>query len=524
MNKLFKLLVRKLVGDENRFSLAHRILNTTAIVGVMLTLASAISNYLLELPLIATFFSIFSLIYFLGIYLYSILYCKFRLIYNLLNSYLVFIFIPVFWMLNSGSTGGFQYFIFFFLLIILTSTYDRERWFYTGSLIIVILLLLLFEKKFPQYIIQYTDDLARRIDLIISISLSMVSVVLAMEIFMRVYKKANEKLKQQKEEFVIHTNDLKETNIRLNELVKFKEEMTGMIIHDLKNPLNTILNTSHEENIKQTGKQMLHMVTNILDIYKYEDAKMELNLHASSLYEISKMSFSEVNCLAIQKNITIENKIESEIGVFADKDICERIFINMLSNAIKYTPNNGKIIMETANVAENKPNNFITILIRDNGRGIASGKINQVFDKFFQANGSKSDLSHSTGLGLTFCKMAVEAHNGTIGVESNEGIGSTFWFTLPVSGNDYEKCNTFVNKVCVTNELNLSEFDKNYLKPFAETLNRYYVYEISSIKSIINQLDENYCEDITKWVAELKKCVFALNEERYMKLIQMILN
>jgi len=233
---------------------------------------------------------------------------------------------------------------------------------------------------------------------------------------------AYQTLNQQKEKLLI--------------LDQFKESMTGMIVHDLKNPLNAILGLSsmNEEDeimqmINSAGNQMLNLVLNILDVQKFEDSAVKLNLSIAPLSEIVNTSISQVALLVKQKNQSIILNIPSECRVDVDVEIIVRVFVNILTNAIKYTQTGGKIKIGTKQNPEN-PNQVIAY-ISDTGQGIPADKLHLVFEKFGQVEAKKSGGVRSTGLGLTFCKLVVEAHQGQIWVESEVGVGTTFLFHLP---------------------------------------------------------------------------------------------
>ncbi|MCP4130989.1 MAG: hypothetical protein GY754_08415, partial [bacterium] len=329
------------------------------------------------------------------------------------------------------------------------------------------------------------------------------------------------------------TKKLETQTKELIKLDQFKESMTGMIVHDLKNPLNVILNAAEKEpvknlrRVKQTGKQMLNMVLNILDVHKYEETKMIVDKLDYSLFEISLEAINEIDFLAQQKNIEIKNKISKGTTIKADKEIIERVFVNILTNAIKYTPNNGIIDLKSFE----KPSGFVQIKITDSGEGIPQDQLSKIFDKFGQVTAKKSGKMRSTGLGLTFCKMAVEAHGGEIGVESeienlpaaNAG-GTTFWLTLPI-GKDSEKTKKsgYVEQKPVqemgSNITLLTTDEKMILKPFILQFKECEIYEITILRDLLKQIDLSENENINSWKEEMSKAIKSGNEELYKELI-----
>ncbi len=337
-------------------------------------------------------------------------------------------------------------------------------------------------------------------------------------------RKANNLLLEKNEEIETQAKELKTTNNKLLELDQFKEGMTGMIVHDLKNPLNAIINASQSfslekqnASMKQSGKQMLNMVLNILDVHKYEETKMTVDKTDHSLFELSQKAINEVSFLAQQKNIAITNSIMSQLGVKCDKEITERIFVNLLTNAIKYTPNNGSIML-SVNQSESK-DGFVEIQVTDSGEGIPIDKLSTVFDKFGQVSAKKSGGVRSTGLGLTFCKMAVEAHGGKISVESEIGKGTSFILTLPL-GADFKAHKQVKRKA--QKAIIISDKDKELLKPYVEELSTLMVYEISSVNKILDRINSKESEFVKNWINEVRDSLFAMNEEKFNDLINQI--
>jgi signal transduction histidine kinase len=339
--------------------------------------------------------------------------------------------------------------------------------------------------------------------------------------------KRTKEVVQQKEEIETQAEELKTTNEKLLELDEFKQGMTSMIVHDLKNPLNAIINApksiSYEDQItstKQSGKQMLNMVLNMLDVYKYEETKMELDKLDYSIHTLSQNAINEVAYLAERKNIEIKHNITPKLSVNADKGIIKRVFVNLLTNAIKYTPNNGEIIINGEYQEANSDK--LMISVRDTGIGISQDKIHKVFDKFGQVLAKKSGSVRSTGLGLTFCKIAVEAHGGQISVESECGVGTKFWFTLQ-KGMSKQYLSDTETKIHEKSEINLIAADVEVIMPHIENLRKLLVNQTSKINKILNRIDTDGSDTLQKWKNEIEKCLFSMNEERYNKLIKMII-
>lgn len=356
----------------------------------------------------------------------------------------------------------------------------------------------------------------------------------------QIVKERTYEISQQKEEIQSQAQALKSTNIKLIELDEFKQNMTGMIVHDLKNPLNGIINVpksysleKQNDRMKLIGKHILNMVLNILDVHKYEETKMVVEKNNYSLLEISQDAIDEVTFLAEQKHISILNEITQDVGIKSDKDLVDRIFVNILTNAIKYTPNNGNISLSAAKNPDDDSQVYIEIT--DSGQGIPQDQLFNVFDKFGQVSAKKSGKVRSTGLGLTFCKMAVEAHGGEIGVKSevenlSAGIGgrTTFWFTLPIGkiSNINEKSSDELKSVqdlknSVTSLLTTN--DLQILEPFLIQFKTHKIYEVSILRKILKQIEVEGNENIECWKEEMSKAIRSGNELIYNELINNIL-
>jgi len=328
-------------------------------------------------------------------------------------------------------------------------------------------------------------------------------------------RKLEYQVKERTIEVVKQKEEIETQHNKLIELDNFKESMTGMIVHDLKNPLNAILNLTKDKSLSQMSKQMLNMVLNILDVQKFEDSKMILDKREFSISKISAQSVQEVSFLSQRKNIFIINTIPN-YAVKMDAEIMERVFVNLLSNGIKYSKPDGKIEISGF---EDQPG-FIRIEISDHGEGIPKDKLEHVFEKFGQVKAKKSGRIRSTGLGLTFCKLAIEAHGGTIGVQSDIGEGTVFFFTVPGRKSDEtstvsESTSLFENKL-----IRLTEEDKKFLSPLINKLRNYEVYEITSIEKILKQLDFSISDSLKIWKEEITTAIYNGNKDKFYELLE----
>lgn len=311
---------------------------------------------------------------------------------------------------------------------------------------------------------------------------------------------------------------LEEQNQKLVELDEFKKTMTGMIVHDLKNPLNVIIGNSEKpENqipnqtfrINQSGKRMLNLVQNMLDVQRFEEANIHPQIRDFSLFEISKQALNQVELLIQDKNLTVKNEISKQIFVQADKDLTERVLVNLLTNAIKYSSQNQEVILKSKIQGEH-----IEIEVQDKGTGIPSDFLPRIFEKFTQVEAKKSGVAHSTGLGLTFCKMATEIQGGKIWVKSEFQKGSSFFFTLAKGKKPESQTEITLEKMS-----NPTTESLEVLRPYILEMQKYSLFQVSELNKIIRQIPDNSPE-ITAFKAEIKRAIFSGNQEKFEGLIK----
>ncbi len=232
-------------------------------------------------------------------------------------------------------------------------------------------------------------------------------------------------------------------------VIKMREDMTNMLVHDLRSPtatLQTSLEVLHSEleihpiphaltilGIAQQGaERILNLINQLLLINKLEDGSLPLDIKPTSLAAILDKAITEITPLAAEAHVEITLEVPSDLPiVHVDPELVYRVFNNLLDNAIKFTPPRGYIrVWVKHNFA--LPHPKLLIGISDSGPGISPASQASLFRKFSQVPvpGAKR---RGTGLGLAFCKLAIEAHNGRIWVESQPGDGATFKIELPQS-------------------------------------------------------------------------------------------
>lgn len=236
----------------------------------------------------------------------------------------------------------------------------------------------------------------------------------------------------------------REANRLLRASEALREEMTGMLVHDLKSPLaasigslQTVLESDSEQRLEPLDQELLTiayesqtrlagMIGDILDIARAEAGEMPLVKSQTDLAQLVNEALSEARAGAGDRGLEIEADLEDMPLALVDPEKVRRVLDNLLANAVKYTPAGGSVTVRLT-----RSNGDAVITVRDTGAGIPEHLHKQIFDKFGQAEVAREIGKVSVGLGLAFCKLAVEAHGGTIRVESAPGKGSAFIFTLP---------------------------------------------------------------------------------------------
>jgi PAS domain S-box-containing protein len=238
---------------------------------------------------------------------------------------------------------------------------------------------------------------------------------------------------------------LQQSNVQLRELNKQKNEFLGMAAHDLRNPIAVIQNASSvlsrysSENLSEkqkeflkkiydTSKFMLELLNSLLDISRIESGKLELEISKNNYPDFVRTNIEFNRFFATEKGISIDSVLSDDIPlVDFDRNKIEQVLNNLISNAIKYSHPNTAIRIEVL-----KQQDFVLTKVIDQGQGIPKDELPHVFKPFQKASTKPTAGEKSTGLGLAIVKKIVEGHQGIIGVESEVGIGSTFFFRLPL--------------------------------------------------------------------------------------------
>jgi len=251
----------------------------------------------------------------------------------------------------------------------------------------------------------------------------------------------NDKLEEQHRE-------LSRLNVELDQASKLKDQFLANVSHELRTPLNSVIGFSdllltgqvegaplsgtqrdYLETISRNGRHLLQLINELLDLSKIAAGHMDLRLEPVPLDTVFREAADSVRAQleARRHKLAIEPAPEP-FTVTADRGRLLQVLLNLLSNAIKFTTDGGRVTL-SARLGDG--GRHVRVAVSDTGIGIAPHDQAKLFQEFVQLDATPSRRYEGTGLGLALSKRLVELHGGTIGVESELGKGSTFWFTLP---------------------------------------------------------------------------------------------
>jgi len=232
-------------------------------------------------------------------------------------------------------------------------------------------------------------------------------------------------------------------------LEKIRSDLTHMIVHDMKTPLTAISSyvdiiltediagpvpmnqLDILQRIQRNGRTLLDMTNMILDLQRMEEGKLALNLAGNYVYEVLQQVSENLNWMAQHYGVQLQLECpQPNLAYTLDWGLMSRVLVNLVTNAIKHSVNGGKVTL-TAQAVAASPESGLLLAVKDEGEGIAMEDQKRIFERYTQATVRKGGSRTDSGLGLTFCKMAVEAQGGRIELQSTPNLGSTFSLIFP---------------------------------------------------------------------------------------------
>lgn len=252
-------------------------------------------------------------------------------------------------------------------------------------------------------------------------------------------------LQRARKEIVSKNRELDESYRKLKELETLREALTRMVVHDLRSPLMGILGylelleeeaegclTDEArdllEHARAAATELTTRISTILDVYRLEEKAMPLNMAETDARTLVEGALKALGPQLRDSEVSIQTPA-LPLSVTCDRDLVERVLGNFVVNALKFAPPGAPLVISV----DPRPEG-VFFGVRDQGPGVPVEYRESIFNKFEQVDAWRQGQRRGTGLGLAFCKLAIEAHDGRIGVECPEEGGSLFWFTLPSSG------------------------------------------------------------------------------------------
>jgi len=240
-------------------------------------------------------------------------------------------------------------------------------------------------------------------------------------------------------------DELQNSYAKLNELQMLKDNLVGLIVHDINNLLMITSINFHRAFIKREDfpedikisltiaemhlDELAALVSDFVDIGRIEEGKISLNIEDTDINALISDTLEKMSLVVQYNGIDLKKTgSDQKLRFMLDRGLISRIMNNLILNAVKFTPKDG-----TIEVSADISKNGLRFSVKDTGAGISPEYKEKIFEKFSQAEGEQANFKKGKGLGLTFCKLVVEAHGGRIWVESELGKGSAFYVTLPAN-------------------------------------------------------------------------------------------
>ncbi len=248
-------------------------------------------------------------------------------------------------------------------------------------------------------------------------------------------------------------NDLERSFSQLRDVENLRDNLMHLIVHDLRSPIQSILGyldlvkkTATDKQARyigeaqESGRILERLISDLLTVHQLESGKIDIKCQDTRIGSIWSEAKPALSGIASMRKVEMVSFIPPDaFPIYADPNLVRRVVINLVDNALKFTPSGGRVEISAREVhksAGQQPeastqNSWAVVSVQDTGPGIPPEYYTKIFEKFGTVQARQAGARSSTGLGLAFCKLAIEAHGGRIGVQSQVGVGSMFWFALP---------------------------------------------------------------------------------------------
>ncbi len=429
LKKKVKDFIRFVFAEDENFPLEHRLILSSSVIGILISLIGSLINFLLSTSIVAVLIPIFLSLMVLVLYYFI----RFKKIFEPVNFPVIcisIIGISTIWIFNGGIDGSNVMPAFVILILGLLIVREQEKIWVITLFLAANISIFLIQFFRPGLITKFPSETDRWIDHLITLIYSSVLIYFIIRFVYNNYN--NERMK------------VLESEKKLIQLNADKDRFLSILAHDLRSPFNNLLGFSEElkENLHNLDKDQIESYVNTIntsvkntynlldDLLTWEKSQqgaIPFNPKNLNLGELCRDILENVKPFSDAKNITVTSFADEKITVYADGYMLKTVLRNLISNAVKFT-NNGGLVQITADYNHSD----LTVSVLDNGVGMTKENISKLFD-ISQAVTSKGTANEKgTGLGLLICKEFVEKQGGRIWVESEIGKGSNFRFTIPV--------------------------------------------------------------------------------------------
>jgi len=432
--------------QNRKISIESKLFAVLCLCLIIISLLSIIANLILQLTWTINLYIIFGIIVHATFYYYALkdsLSEKGRFWYFIYNGAMM---VPS-WFLNGGVLGSTPIFLIFYLSIAMLSLSKELRYIYISFFFGTVLLCIFIEGLYPNLVLAYPDDTAREFDILFAF----INVALIMMIMLAMYKKVNDYdhfiLIKSKKRLETSQQELLIAKDTAEAATKAKSDFLANMSHEIRTPLNGITGASELLKLTDLDKEqtellntlqasnsiMIDIVNDLLDISRIEANKMEIHNHPFEIRACIKDAENIVRPLFNNKNLQLIIEIGNNVPdlIIADEIRYKQIIINLLSNAVKFTEfGYVKLSLKYSNTDGNPT---LISVFKDTGIGIDHADMEKLFLPFSQINPSTTRKFGGAGLGLVICRKLAEMMDGKISVTSEQGAGSEFTFTIPVT-------------------------------------------------------------------------------------------
>ncbi|MTI31086.1 HAMP domain-containing histidine kinase [Cytophagales bacterium RKSG123] len=304
---------------------------------------------------------------------------------------------------------------------------------------------------------------------------------------------------------------------KLSEESDNRKELTNYATHDLTALVDSLYSSevARLPKVKYLLEEMLYLIQDLVFIHRQKGKKITIQVDWYSLKEEVNRTAGLIDLKRAQKNIRLEFNLP-EVLIHVDKNFNQRVFYNLLLNAIKFSPDGGLIQVDGLLTNEG----IIKIHIKDKGIGMTESQQAKIFNKYYQVSSKVNQ--YSQGLGLSFCKIAVEAQGGTIEVHSELGKGSCFIISYPYKAIEEETLTSssrFGFQTGISKPSKLSDKDKIIIQNVLKELKGLKVHQASKVRGVLASLHEEDSPALKVFKKHLIQAVEYCNEERFSQLI-----